>query len=231
MFENGKETGLFFFTCFFGKFCQSLGKKQNQNQPNQTANSKPAFKYCTLNTLFLLFPWLKQLPVCQKQCPCLIVGSLCLTWQKGWKSFYRKALVTLCCWDSQACSKSKQDGERRAGWAQAGRVELAWREGWEGTEGARSCQDELSEQWELLFPGEQTPLTAPPSHFCLLWSSRNCERGWFSMSLLNTGGFVVISLMLIRNIFGYFFAGKHWSIYNKSSLMKQLSEICFPLSI
>lgn len=68
---------------------------------------------------------------------------------------------------------------------------------------------------------------ATPSHFCLLWSPSSCKQGWFHLSLWCAGGYVVISSLLIRNIFSCFSGGKHWSFYNKSLLAKQLPAMFF----
>lgn len=185
VFENGKKIRLLFFTYFFGNFCQPLEKKTPNSQ------LKTAVKYCTLNALFLICPWLKHLPVCKKQHPCLIVGSSGLTWWAAGKAFKERlwlpcdvgiprlaanqprtgeTLVDRCekravvGIDSEGGEKSS-GGHRQWGW----RVELAWRGAGKGGRVRGPARTSCSEQWELQpVPRREllSLLLLPTSGFC-----------------------------------------------------------------
>lgn len=162
-----KKIGLFLFACFFGNFFRK-----------KTANSKQ-LSNIACQILFLLFPWLKHLPVCKKQCPCLIVGSLSLT-DEQLEKLLKGGSGHLVLLEHPGLQQIKpgQGRQRRVGvrkerwWAQRVRVK-----GWAGLEGGLGGESGCE-----VLPG-------------LLWAvgaaacSQESRRGLLSLLLLPTSSF------------------------------------------
>lgn len=183
------------------------------------------------NTLFFIlffFPQLRWMPVCEKQRRCLVVESLCSPRlenpsKKGSGDPGQLGIPTLMMDQTKARKQRWINGTNEAWKVRM----LGW--GWFGGITGRGADRELPGiRWGLqLVPGQAGGEASPsPSYSWLLQSSSTCWQGDF-VSPRSAGGFVVMSLELMKNIFRCFFGRKRWSIYNKSPLAKQLPEICF----